>query len=111
MEIIITNRDANIKSGTCYKIRNTGTICSISKEDIIIISSPFEHLKIEGNSISSINDLNKASIIIKERDLAKKRVLIIKEKGGYVLVGSLTCMGTILIGTIIFMAIKFILMK
>lgn len=110
MEIIITNRDANIKSGTCYKIRNTGTICSISKEDIIIISSPFEHLKIEGNSISSINDLNKASIIIKERDLAMKRVLI-KEKGGYVLVGSLTCMGTILIGTIIFMAIKFILMK
>lgn len=106
----IINRDANIK-GVCYRISSSGRICDISKADILNISASFEELRKGGNDISNIADLAQISEMVRKQQLAKMRVLREEQSSGYVLIGSLTCFGIILVGTIIFMAIKFMLVR
>lgn len=107
----IINRDANMKGNICYRISSKGHICNVSKEIVLKISSPFNELKKEGKTVSNMDDLSRTSELARQRHLAKMMVLKKQESGGYVLVGSLTCVGTILVGVIIFMFIKFMLMK
>lgn len=107
----IINRDANIRSDICYRISSRGSICNIGKESILKISTPFEELRKEGKSISNINDLSRVSEIARQRHIAKMKLLRKEQNGGYILIGGLTCIGTFAIGIVIFMAIKFILIK
>lgn len=110
-KVSLLNRDPNFRTDICQRISGKGVICDgVRKNDVIRISAPFEELKKDGKSISSIDDLLIGSQRARERELARKRVLRKEENGGYVLIGSLTCMGTLAIGTLIFMAIKFIIM-
>ena len=107
----IINRDANIKKDICYRITPKSKICDVSNDVALKFTSSFEELKKEGKSISNIDDLSRSSELIKQRHLAKMRILKKEQSGGYVLVGTLTCIGTFLVGMTIFMAIKFMLMK
>ena len=108
--VSLLNREANFRPNICQKKSDKGIICDrISKSDVEIISAPFEELKKEGKSISSTDDLVNASQIVREREIARKRVLRREENSGFILVGSLTCLGTLAIGSLIFMAIKLII--
>lgn len=105
--ISLLNREPNIRPDMCQRISGKGVICSgISKETVARIITPFEELKKGEKSISNIDDLQLANQKVREREITKTRVLKKEENGGYILVGSLTCLGTLAIGTLIFMAIK-----
>ena len=107
----IINRRPNIKEDICYKINSKGFICDVSKDDVLKISAPFEELKKEGKSISNVDDLTRTSEIVRQKHIAKMKLLRRQQNGGYVFIGSLTCAGTFLIGAIIFLVIKFMLTK
>lgn len=107
----IINREPNIRVGICHKITSKGHICNVNKDVISKLEHPFEELRKEGKSIANIDDLFRVSEIIRQRHIAKIRTLKKEKSSGYVLVGGVTCIGTFLVGTIIFMTIKFILMK
>lgn len=111
MEPIIINREPNIKSGVCYRVGRSGYICDISKEIISKFIAIFSELKKEGNSISNIEDLSKASEVLRKRNFEKTRILKKDNNSGYIFVGGLTCIGILLMGMSIFMAIKFILVR
>ena len=107
----IINRRPNIKEDICYKINSKCFICDVSKDDVLKISAPFEELKKEGKSISNIDDLTRTSELVRQRNIAKIKLLRRQQSGGYVIIGGLTCVGTFLIGAIIFLVIKFMLIK
>ncbi len=110
-KVSLINRDPNFRADICQRVHGKGVICDgISKNDVIRLSTPFDEIKKDGKSISGTDDLLVASKKMKERELAKKRVLIREQNGGYILIGSLTCIGTLAIGTLIFMVIKFFIM-
>ena len=110
-KISLLNREPNFRNDTCQRISDKGIICeNISKEHIERISIPFEELKKDEKSISSTEDLSFASERVKEREKVRKRVLQKQEEGGFILIGSLTCLGTLAIGSLIFMAIKHIIL-
>ena len=107
----IINRDPNIRGDICYKISSKCRICDISKDDALKLSVPFEELKIESKNISNIDDLIRTSELVRQRNIAKMKLLRRQQSGGYVLIGSLTCVGTFLIGAIVFWVIKIMLIK
>lgn len=107
----IINRETNFRKDTCYKIMSKGKICSLSKNEVLKISSPFEELRNEEKDICDTKDLGRANERVKEKHLAKIRILKKEQNGGYILVSSLTCIGTLIVGTIIFMTIKLIVFK
>lgn len=110
-KISLLNREPNFRDNICQIISNKGIICEgISKENVERISIPFEELKRNEKSISSTEDLSLASGRVKEREKVRKRVLQRQEEGGFILIGSLTCLGTLAVGSLIFMAIKYIIM-
>ena len=110
-KISLLNRVPNFRNDACQRISDKGIICdNISKENIERISIPFEELKKENKSISSTDDLSLASNRVRERERVRKRVLQRQEEGGFILISSLTCMGTLAAGSLIFMAIKYIIM-
>jgi len=110
-KVSLMNKDPNFRKDVCQRISGEGIICDeLSKSEVARISAPFEEIKKDNKSISSTEDLSLASERIKEREMARKRVLQREKEGGFIIVSSLTCMGTLAIGTLIFMAIKFIIM-
>ena len=111
-KISLLNREPNFRNDTCQRISDKGVICeNISKENIKRISIPFEELKKDNKTISSTDDLSIASSRVRERDRVRKRVLQRQKEGGFILISSLTCMGTLAAGSLIFMAIKYIIME
>lgn len=109
--VSLLNRDANIRDDIGHRINTNGNgfICSTTKDNVQIISEAFEELRKDGKSISSLEELTPASSRVQERNNVMKRVLRKKENGGYVLIGSLTCVGVLAVATLIFMAVKLII--
>ena len=109
--VSLLNRDPNFKPNSFQKITDKGVICEgIGRDDVEMISAPFEESRKDDKSISSMEDLQLYGRRVKERENIKKRVLVKEENGGYVLVCSLTFVGILSIGALIFMAIKFIIL-
>ena len=109
--VSLLNREPNFRNDTCQIVSDKGIICdNISKENIERISIPFKELKKDNKSISSTDDLSLTSNRVRERERIRKRVLQRQEEGGFILISSLTCMGTLAAGSLIFMAIKYIIM-
>ena len=100
MEIV--NRDVNFRSDTCQRVSSEKAICGVLKNYIAMLSEVFEELK-------SNKDVKVALSNIRERNLAKKRVLKREENAGFALITGVTILGTIGIGILIFMAVSFIL--
>lgn len=100
MEIV--NRDANFRSDTCQRVNSDKAICGVLKHYITMLCEVFEELKIN-------NDVKVALSNIKERNLAKRRVLKKEENGGFALITGVTVLGTIGLGMLIFTVVKFIL--
>lgn len=92
MQIIY--RDLNL-GDICIRITGTGKICDINRLYL--------------NQLLDYVFHNNNETIIKVNP--KKRVLEMNARSGYILIGGLTCMGTIVVATIIFMAIKFMVIK
>lgn len=110
-KISLLNREPNFRNDTCQRIADKGIICkNISKEDTERISAPIEELKKQEKSIFGMEDLKLANQRINNRELVRKRVLQRQKEGGFIIISSLTCMGTLAIGSLIFMAIKYIIM-
>ena len=100
MEIV--NRDANFRSDICQRVNSEKAICSVIKDYVSMLCDVFEELK-KGK------DIKIAVSNIRERNLAKKRILKKEENGGFALITGVTVLGTLGIGMLIFMAVKFIL--
>ena len=109
--ISLLNRKPNFNENAVQSINSKNNIIEIDKVTEKRINDPFVRLQNSDKSISNLSDLREMSSLRNKEELAKRRVLEKKENGGYILMGSLTCMGITAIGTIIFMAIKSILMK
>ena len=100
MEIV--NRDTNFRSDTCQRVNSDKAICGVIKDYVAMLCEVFEELK-------SNKDIKIAITNIRERNLAKKRVLKKEENAGFALITGVTILGTIGIGILIFMAVRFIL--
>ena len=103
MEIV--NRDVNF-GNICQRINTNNNICNISSEQEKRICSVIQKLKDDGRESYNMEELSVASEIVKKERLSKTRILEKKDNGGFVLISSLTCIGTLIVGTIIFMTIK-----
>lgn len=110
-KITILNKEPNFRTDTCQRVTSDSGICEINKDTITVISMPFAILRESGNSISNVESLTEANVMARERRMAKKRVLTKEENSGFILISTLTCMGTLIVGTVIFMAIKMILLR
>jgi len=110
--VSLLNRDPSFKSDVCQRVSDKGVVCEgISKDNIVMISAPFDEVRRTDKSISSSEDLQLAGQRIKEREMVKKRMLEKKENEGYILIGSLTFTGILALGSLIFMAIKSIIVR
>lgn len=105
--IEIINREVKLRD-ICYRITSKGAICKLNNDELLKISSPFRELN---KDISNIDDLRVASSNVREREKARVRTLKMQENGGYVLIGGLVCIGTLVTGIIIFETIKFLILK
>lgn len=107
----IINRDANIDTKICHSITSKSRICNISKDSTLMISAPFEELKKEGKDISNNDDLSRINELLRQRRLAKMKVLKKQQNGGYIFVGGLTCIGVFIFGVIVFMTVRLMFVK
>ena len=110
----ILNKSANMRNDVCYRISSNGKICELNKEQIENIISPFDELRREEKSIANIDDLEKANTISKQKRLVRVKKLEeeqrLQRNAGFALVGSITLVGTLFVGLVIFMAIKMIIL-
>lgn len=104
--ISIINRDVNFNPNTVQRINSEKNLFTGDKSLWQTINDPFVKLRSSDKSISSYSDLRESTELVKKEKLAKKRILTKQENGGFVLMGSLTVMGIVGIGAIIFMVIK-----
>ena len=101
----IVNRDVDF-GNICQRINTNNNICNLTNEEEKRISFVIEKLTSDGRESYSMEELSVASEIVKKERLSKTRILEKKDNGGFVLISSLTCIGTLIVGTIIFMTIK-----
>ena len=104
--ISIINREANFNPNSIQRINNANNIFTCDKNIERTINEPFEKLRSSDKSISNHSDLRESVELVKKEKLAKTRVLTKPENSGFVLMSSLTVMGIVGLGVIIFMAIK-----
>lgn len=113
MEII--NRDANFNQNAFQRVNEDGKICDINSQQISQISEPFESLRKGGKPVSDEKELEivseEARKAANRRNLTRIRTKELEREGGFILVSGATIFGTLTIGTMIFMAIKLIVMK
>lgn len=103
--ISIINREANFNPNRIHGVNNANNIFTSDKETEKALNKPFENLrKNSDKSISNHSDLRESVKLAKKE--AKTRVLTKPENSGFILMGSLTVVGIVGLGTLIFMAIK-----
>lgn len=110
----ILNKEANIRSDVCYRVTSEGKICDVNKDQVERIIAPFEELRKESKSVANIEDLGRANTLAREKRLIRVRKLEEEQRNqrnaGFALVGSITVIGTLVMGLIIFMAVKMIVL-
>lgn len=107
----IINRLPNFRGDICQKIDSSKRICSLNKNQFSRISEPFTELMSDGVVSSTLDDLKRATTRTRDKAFAKIRKKEIERNGGFVLISGLTCIGTLIIGAIIFMAIGHLIVK
>ena len=105
----IVNRDVEF-SNICQRINSENNICVLNNDEEKKIASAFEKLRDNGKEVSTIEDLSIANAIVRKEQLAKMRILKKENNNGFILISGLTCIGTLIVATIIFMTIKFIIL-
>lgn len=109
----ILNKNANMKSDVCYRVTSDGKICDVNKDQVERIIAPFDELRREDKSVSNIEDLGRANTLSREKRLIRVRKLEEEQRNqrnaGFALVGSITLVGTLVVGLIIFMIVKMII--
>lgn len=108
-EYTIVNRVVRFKEDTCQRIdEREGNILSTSKDVIGKISGPFIDLSNSMQNDVPRNKLQDEIEKIKAKNLAKKRELKKREdqsSGGYIAMGALIVVSTILVAGFIFVTI------
>lgn len=102
----IINRDVNFRDSVCQKVSSKNKICLISKEELNKIIEPFLELFKKSNLENTLEDLKESVKVVRERNIAKMRILKKQESSGFVLISSLTCAGILAVATSIFLAIS-----
>lgn len=105
--IEIINRLPNFRKDICQRITSSKSMCSLNKNQFSRISAPFTELMNDGVVSSNLEELKIATDRARDKEFAKIRKLEIQQNGGFILVSGLTCVGTLIVGAIIFMAIKY----
>lgn len=83
------------------------TIISTPPEYIDIISKPFTYLRKNAlDGTSSFEEVKEATSIVKKEELAKVKRLELEKKAGYVAFSTLTVIGVLLLGIVIFTIVK-----
>jgi hypothetical protein len=107
MEIL--NKVAIINGNACYYVSPDSKIVDINKEYIQHIADVYDEARKDNKEVISADELNVFSERVKKNTLMRIKKLENQDRAGYVLVGSLTCIGTLLIAFIIFLAVSFML--
>ena len=105
----IVNRDVEF-GNLCQRISSENNLCVLNNEEEKMITSAFDKLREGGKEIYTIEDLSVANEMVKSEKLAKARVLKKENSSGFILISSLTCIGTVIVGAIIFMTIKYLIL-
>lgn len=111
----ILNKTTNMRNDICYRVSSNGRICELNKEQLENFVAPFELLSKEDKSISNVEDLGKANALAREKVRTRIRRLeneqAIRRNAGFALISSVTIVGILVMGLIIFMAIKVIMFR
>lgn len=100
MEII--DREPNFRVDTCQRVNSEKKICDVFKDYVTMLYEIFEELK-------KTKDVKKATANVRERNIAKKRILKKEENAGFALITGVTILGTIGFSALVFVAVKLIL--
>lgn len=106
MDYRILNRDVKFKNPQLVLSNSKGSINDVPKDIVDNLQNHFNELYINGKDNYSLSDLEEAHKVIKERHVAKMRVLRKEEEKGFVITSLLTIIGIITLGFIIFTTIS-----
>ena len=106
----ILNKTANVRDDVCFRTSSNSKIVVVNKENVETLMAIFEELKKEDKSVANIEDLGRVSTLERERRLVRVKKLEseerMKQNAGFVFVGSITTVGLLVMGLLIFMTIK-----
>ena len=107
----IEKNNLNLRKDICHRITSSSRIIPLSKDNLLSLMEPFIELVKSDKITFNLEELKEVTSRVMMMN--KKRVLRKdeKENGGYILIGSLTFISTLIVSTIVFMAIKFIVLK
>lgn len=107
--IQIINREPNFRSTACQRVDLRKSICTSNKENLSKLLEPFIELMKENSQVFNLNNLKDAASRVEALRQAKIRKLKREQNGGFILISGLTCIGTLIVGTVIFMTIEMML--
>lgn len=109
--IEIINKYPKFRGDICQRVNSNKKISTLNRNQFFRISSPFSELMNSETEKANLDELKTATSKARDKEFAKIRKLERDQNGGFILISGLTCIGTIIVGTAIFMAIKFIVLK
>ena len=105
----ILNKEANVRE-VCYFVSSNSKVCDANVENIRRFISVNEELSKDNKSVSNVEDLEVARKRVMANRLVRVKKLEEQQRAGYALISGLTLVGTLTVGAMIFMAIKFIVL-
>lgn len=107
----ILNKTANMRTDMCYFVSSQSKVCDIDIETLKHYISVFEEIKKEEKSVLSVNDLVHSKENVIKNQLVRVKKMEEQKRAGYVLISGITCVGFIALGLLIFLTIKFMVIK
>lgn len=105
----ILNNEPNFRDTQLVYTKNN--IVSIDKELLDKLSEVFARLRNSSKEKFNSEELKEASTLVKKESLARARVLKKEENKGYIAVGTLTVIASVIITGIIFSVIKSFILR
>lgn len=109
----ILNKTVNVRDDICFRASSNGKVYDFNKEHVENIIAAFEQLGKEDKSIANIEDLKMAHELSREKKMIRIKQMAdeqrMQKNAGFALISSVTIIGTLVMGLIIFMAVKAII--
>ena len=109
---ILNNKSVNMRSDMGYRITSLSKVKDVNKEYVEGILAISDELSKDNKSIANIEDFSRAKTRFNEKKLMRIKKIedtqMFQKRAGFALIGSVTVIGALVMGLIIFMAIKII---
>lgn len=108
----ILNKTVNMRNDVCYRVSSEGRVADVNNEFVENVIETFEELRKNEKSISNVEDLHRANVLSREKRVVRIRKLqdeqTVRRNAGFALISSVTVIGTLVMGMLIFMIIKMV---